>query len=108
MGMAGGGPGAFIGAVHRIAAELDGKIEMVAGAFSSLPGKIARCGRFVRIDPDERICELRRDARTEKRREDGIDFVVIATPEQPAPAHGKGGAGGRHSRGQRQACDGDL
>ena len=34
MGMVGGGPGAFIGPVHRIAAELDGKIELVAGAFS--------------------------------------------------------------------------
>ena len=33
-GMVGGGPGAFIGPVHRIAAELDGKIELVAGAFS--------------------------------------------------------------------------
>jgi hypothetical protein len=35
MGMVGGGPGAFIGPVHRIAAELDGRIELVAGAFRS-------------------------------------------------------------------------
>ena len=35
MGMIGGGPGAFIGAVHRIAAFLDGEIELVCGAFSS-------------------------------------------------------------------------
>ncbi len=34
MGMVGGGPGAFIGPVHKMAAELDGKIELVAGAFS--------------------------------------------------------------------------
>ena len=35
MGMIGGGPGAFIGAVHRMAANLDGQIELVCGAFSS-------------------------------------------------------------------------
>ena len=40
MGMVGGGRGAFIGAVHRMAANLDGKIELVAGAFSSSPEKI--------------------------------------------------------------------
>ena len=39
MGMVGGGRGAFIGAVHRMAAALDGKIELVAGAFSSDPEK---------------------------------------------------------------------
>ena len=39
MGMIGGGPGAFIGAVHRIAAFLDGEIELVCGAFSSDPVK---------------------------------------------------------------------
>jgi hypothetical protein len=37
MGMVGGGPGAFIGPVHKMAAELDGKIELVAGAFSHSP-----------------------------------------------------------------------
>ena len=39
MGMVGGGRGAFIGGVHRRAANLDGKIELVAGAFSSDPKK---------------------------------------------------------------------
>ncbi len=39
MGMVGGGRGAFIGAVHRMAANLDGKIELVAGCFSSDPEK---------------------------------------------------------------------
>ena len=40
MGMIGGGPGAFIGGVHRIAAGMDGEIELVCGAFSSDPEKI--------------------------------------------------------------------
>ncbi len=51
MGMVGGGKGAFIGPVHRIAAELDGKIELVAGAFSQSPERVrARRGRhFISI-----------------------------------------------------------
>ena len=47
MGMVGGGPGAFIGPVHRIAAELDGKIEFVAGAFSQSPERSRAAGRIV-------------------------------------------------------------
>jgi hypothetical protein len=42
MGLTGGGPGAFIGAVHRIAAELDGRIELVAGALQGLHTASAR------------------------------------------------------------------
>jgi len=45
MGMVGGGRGAFIGGVHRRAANLDGKIELVAGAFSSDPKKIEAVGK---------------------------------------------------------------
>ena len=44
MGMIGGGPGSFIGAVHRIAAQLDGQIELVAGAFSADAGKSRSAG----------------------------------------------------------------
>ena len=44
MGMVGGGEGAFIGAVHRMAAALDGEIELVCGAFSSDPERCARTG----------------------------------------------------------------
>ena len=40
-GMVGGGPGAFIGEVHRMAATLDGEAELVAGAFSLWPGRVA-------------------------------------------------------------------
>ena len=45
MGMIGGGPGAFIGAVHRMAANLDGEIELVSGCFSSDPKKSKQAGK---------------------------------------------------------------
>src|SRR5215471_15163725 len=80
MGLAGGGPGAFIGAVHRIAAELDGRIEMVAGAFSSSPEKSRAAGESFRIDPARAYASYQDMLQAEKKRDDGIDFVVIATP----------------------------
>ena len=49
-GMVGGGPGAFIGAVHRMAAALDGEYEMVAGAFSADPARSAETGSELRLD----------------------------------------------------------
>ena len=52
MGMVGGGRGAFIGAVHRMAANLDGKIELVAGAFSSDPEKSRLSGEDFFLSPD--------------------------------------------------------
>ncbi|MGB3630094.1 MAG: gfo/Idh/MocA family oxidoreductase, partial [Terracidiphilus sp.] len=52
MGMVGGGPGAFIGPVHRIAAELDGKIELVAGAFSQSAERSRAAAGSYRIDPE--------------------------------------------------------
>lgn len=80
MGLLGGGPGAFIGPVHRIAAELDGRIEMVAGAFSSSPEKSRAAGESFRIDPARTYASYQEMLQAEKKREDGIDFVVIATP----------------------------
>ncbi len=80
MGLLGGGPGAFIGPVHRIAAELDGRIEMVAGAFSSSPEKSRAAGDSFRIDPARAYASYQEMLKAEKQREDGIDFVVIATP----------------------------
>ena len=52
MGMVGGGRGAFIGAVHRMAANLDGQIELVAGAFSSSPEKSKLSGEDFFLDPE--------------------------------------------------------
>ncbi|MGE4550487.1 MAG: gfo/Idh/MocA family oxidoreductase, partial [Opitutales bacterium] len=51
MGMVGGGRGAFIGGVHRRAANLDGEIELVAGAFSSDPKKSKQAGKDFHLDP---------------------------------------------------------
>jgi predicted dehydrogenase len=80
MGLVGGGPGAFIGPVHRIAAELDGRIELVAGAFSSSPEKSRAAGESFRIDPARAYASYQEMLESEKKRDDGIDFVVIATP----------------------------
>jgi len=80
MGLVGGGPGAFIGPVHRIAAELDGRIEMVAGAFSSSPEKSRAAGESFRIDLARAYGSYQEMLQSEKKRDDGIDFVVIATP----------------------------
>ena len=51
LGMVGGGTGAFIGAVHRIAARLDDHFDLVAGALSSTPEKSAESGRALGLDP---------------------------------------------------------
>ena len=51
-GMIGGGPGAFIGAVHRKAAALDGEMELVAGAFASTPEKSKQQGAELFLNPN--------------------------------------------------------
>ncbi len=82
MGMVGGGPGAFIGAVHRIAALLDGKIEMVCGAFSSDPQKSKETGKDLYL-PDNRVYGSWQEM-IEKEKSlpegDRMDFVSIVTP----------------------------
>lgn len=82
MGMVGGGPGAFIGAVHRLAAQLDGHIVLTAGAFSSQAEKSRQAGAQWRLDPSRiygsyEEMALREAARP---REERIDFVTIVTP----------------------------
>jgi len=80
MGMVGGGPGAFIGPVHRMAAELDGKIELVAGAFSQSAERSRAAGAAFHIDPARAYADYREMLSAERQRPDGIDFVTIATP----------------------------
>ena len=80
MGMVGGGPGAFIGPVHKMAAELDGKIELVAGAFSQSADRSRAAGVGFGIDPERAYGSYAAMFEAEGEREDGIDFVVIATP----------------------------
>ena len=80
MALVGGGPGAFIGAVHRIAAELDGEIRLVAGAFSSDAGRSRQAGAAYGVDPERAYSSYDALFEAEARRSDKIDFVTIATP----------------------------
>lgn len=80
MGLIGGGSGSFIGPVHRLAAEMDREIELVAGAFSSDPGRSREAGAGYRIDPDRAYASWSEMIGRERARADGMDFVVIATP----------------------------
>ena len=75
----GGGRGSFIGGVHRIAAQLDGEALLVAGAMSSNP-TIARAKARRRWYLDRSYDSFADMARTEAALPDGIDFVIVATP----------------------------
>ncbi len=82
MGMVGGGPGSFIGAVHRMAANLDGQIELVCGCFSSSPAKSLETGRSLYL-PEDRIYGsyqemMEREAVLPEGKR--MDFVSIVTP----------------------------
>ena len=81
-GMVGGGPGAFIGAVHRKAAAMDGEIELVAGAFSSDAEKSKAQGAALHLDPRRVYSSWKEMVAGEKRLPAGerIDFVTIVTP----------------------------
>ncbi len=81
-GMVGGGPGAFIGAVHRMAAALDGKMEIVAGVFSSDPEKSRQMGEMLHLDSTRVYGSYEEMAECEATLPEGerIDFVVIVTP----------------------------
>ena len=82
MGMVGGGPGAFIGEIHRKAARMDGGIRLVAGAFSSDPEKSRQTGREQRLDPRRVYGSVAEMIRGERALPPGerIDFVSIVTP----------------------------
>ncbi len=82
MGMIGGGQGAFIGGVHRMAAAIDGQIELVAGAFSSNGEKSRRSGEELFIHPSRVYMSYEEMILTEKTLPEGerIDLVSIVTP----------------------------
>jgi predicted dehydrogenase len=80
MGMVGGGPGSFIGPVHRMAAELDAEIELVAGAFSQSAEKSRAAADSYRIDPARAYASYSQMMTEEAKRPDGMDFVAIVTP----------------------------
>lgn len=82
MGMIGGGPGAFIGAVHRIAANMDGEIELVCGAFSSDPEKSKQTGQELNL-PMNRVYGSYKEmirAEAELPPSERMDIVSIVTP----------------------------
>jgi len=81
-GMIGGGRGAFIGAVHRIAARMDGLAELVAGAFSSEPERSKESGADLFLDPARVYGSYVEMAKAEAARpaSERLDFVVIVTP----------------------------
>jgi len=80
LGMVGGGEGAFIGAVHRMAARLDDHYEFVAGALSSTPDKAQRSGQALGLEPDRIYSDYNQMAQAEATRPDGIEAVAIVTP----------------------------
>jgi predicted dehydrogenase len=80
LGMVGGGTGAFIGYVHRIASRLDGDYELVAGALSSHPEVALESGKNLGLAEDRIYTSYEEMARAEAARKDGIEAVSIVTP----------------------------
>ena len=80
LGMVGGGQGAFIGAVHRIAARLDDRYELIAGAFSSNPERAVASATEIGIKPERTYTDFYKMAENESNLEDGIEAVAIVTP----------------------------
>ena len=80
LGMVGGGQGAFIGAVHRIAARLDDRYELVAGALSSEPARAKASACELGLAEDRAYGSYEEMAKAEAERPDGIEAVSIVTP----------------------------
>ena len=79
-GMVGGGQGAFIGGVHRLAARMDNAFELVAGALSSNPDRARTSAAELRLDPARSYGAFQDMATFEAGRADGIEAVSIVTP----------------------------
>lgn len=80
LAMVGGGPGSFIGPVHSMAAELDGNIRLVAGAFSRDPAKSAKAAEAWGVAPDRAYADHVAMIAAETAREDGAELVAVVTP----------------------------
>ncbi|WP_413698534.1 Gfo/Idh/MocA family protein [Psychromonas sp. KJ10-10] len=80
LGMVGGGPGAFIGGVHRIATRMDNRFELVAGALSSHPEDAISSAKALGIASDRAYTSYQQMAEQEGKLNDGIDAVAIVTP----------------------------
>src|SRR5690606_24199104 len=104
LGMVGGGTGAFIGYVHRIASRLDGDYQLVAGALSSRPETARESGKSLGLAQDRIYTDFAEMARAEAAREAGIEAVSIVTPNHMdcAPAEAF------HEAGIQVICDKPL
>jgi predicted dehydrogenase len=81
-GMIGGGRGAFIGGVHRQAIAMDGLADLVAGCFSTRYDGTLETGASLGLSRDRLYRDYRELVRGEAKRADGIDFLVVATPNR--------------------------
>ena len=79
-GMVGGGIGSYIGAMHRRAIALDSTAELVAGSFSQRVEKTRELAEELGLDPERAYDDYKTMVAGEAAREDGIDFVVVCTP----------------------------
>ena len=105
LGMVGGGQGAFIGAVHRLAARMDDQYEFVAGALSTDAARSQRLRRSSSGSrPTASMPTTRRWRASEAKRTDGIEAVAIVTPNHLHCAGREGVHRGRHPRHLRQAA----
>lgn len=104
LGMVGGGKDAFIGAVHRIAARIDGEFDLVAGALSSTPERARESGEALGLDPARSYDSFEAMAEAEAARPDGIEAVSIVTPNH---VHGAAAAAFL-KRGIHVICDKPL
>lgn len=80
LGMVGGGQGAFIGAVHRLAARMDDHYELLAAALSADPANARSSALALGLDPARAYEDYARMAQAEAARSDGIEVVAITTP----------------------------
>jgi predicted dehydrogenase len=80
LGMVGGGQGAFIGAVHRIAARLDDEYELMCGALSSDPARALASGADIGLAPDRSYADYQTMFAAEQARADAMQVVAIVTP----------------------------
>jgi predicted dehydrogenase len=80
LGVIGGGPGSFIGAMHRQAARLDDRYEIVTGILSSDPAKSRKAGLELGLAPDRLYSNVHEMLDAEAARKDGVDVVAIMTP----------------------------
>ena len=80
LGMVGGGQGAFIGAVHRIASRIDDHYVLVAGALASDAERAMASGAELGLDPNRTYSDFQKMASRERRLRDGIEAVAIVTP----------------------------